>query len=818
MRKEYQLLNVKSNDFAYKLDQILETNSLSGTYELDRNTNILVLEANEEVIGSDLIAIKSAINEIDSSIEIVAVEKKEVYKKVLTLQNLDCANCANKVESLAARYFENESVSVDFATCRFVIETKDKDLYDNLEERLQELTKNVDRNIIVVGNQKEGTIIAPKDKTINKVLFFIGAALFIVEIILHYIILPAISKVDPSYNYDASGIIPWDHWWLILICFASYICLGGDVLISAIQNFRSGRLFDEKFLMSLATIISFMIGSYIEAGSVMIFYKIGEMLQEHVVNKSRKSIAALVDIKPAMARLIYNEKEMEVDPSQIVPGDIILVKPGERIPLDGIVLEGEASIDTSALTGESKYEEVSKGSKLISGSVNIDGVLQVKVVKRYQDSMVNKILELVENANVNKGKTEKFITKFAKYYTPIICFLAIAIISYYLVIDRGMLESGRSIRDCVYPGMIFLVVSCPCALVISVPLSYFGAIGGASRKGILIKGSNYLEQLDNVGRVIFDKTGTITKGQFKIKNVVSVSEDYSDEEILKISAHCEITSNHPIAKAIVNAYGKDSIKLFDVEAVEVNKKGSTVKYLENVYTIGNIKKMQEKNIKVKEIETDGLTIYLAKENKYIGYIVLEDEIREEAQATIMELKSMGIKVAMFTGDNENIASSTCSKVGIERFYANLTPVDKVKRLRKLKKKLKNKNQLFIGDGVNDAPVLSNADIGVAMGVLGSDAAIEVADVVLMTDELQKLPMAIRIAKKTKFIVYENIFIALFVKLVVLLLATFSMGIPLMWEAIFADVGVCLIATFNSLRAANINYSHFFKSIYSKEEK
>ena len=818
MRKEYQILNVKASDFNYKLEQILETNSLSGTYELDVNTNILILDSNEEIIGSDLIAIKNAINEIDPNIEIVPIEPKEViYKKVLTLKNLDCGSCANKVETLASRTFNNESVLVDFATCRFIIETKDKDLYDNLEERVQELTKNVDRNIVVCGPQRQSTFIPPKDKKINKVLFVIGAILFIAEIVLHYILLPSISKVNPSFVYDSSEIIPLKYWWLILICLLSYICLGGDILLTAFQNFKSGRLFDEKFLMSLATIISFAVGSYIEAGSVMIFYKIGEMLQEYVVNKSRKSIAALVDIKPVMARLIFNEKEMEVEPSQIVPGDIILVKPGERIPLDGIIIDGEASIDTSALTGESKYDEVTKGSKVISGSVNIDGLLQIKVSKQYKDSMINKILELVENANVNKGKTEKFITKFAKYYTPIICALAMAIISYYVLIDRGLLESGRSMRDCIYPGMIFLVVSCPCALVISVPLSYFGAIGGASRKGILIKGSNFLEQLDNVGRVIFDKTGTITKGQFKIRNIVSVSEDLSDEDILKIAAHCEITSNHPIAKAIVNHYGKDNIKLFDVEAIEINKKGSTVKYVDDIYIIGNIKKMEEQRVKVKEIETDGLTIYLAKNNKYIGYIVLEDEIKETAAATIMELKSMGIKVAMFTGDNENIAAATCSKVGIEKYYANLTPVDKVKRLRKLKKTARTKNQIFIGDGVNDAPVLSNADIGVAMGVLGSDAAIEVADVVLMTDELEKLPMAIRIARKTKIIVFENIFISLFVKFVTLILATMSLGIPLMWEAIFADVGVCVIATLNSLRAANINYSNFFKGIYKKEE-
>lgn len=817
MKKQYELKNIKANDFSYKLDDMLDNKSITCNYSFEAGSNILTMEGNEESIKNDFVTMKEIIHEINEDIEILPYVIKDIYRKVLVLQNLDCANCANKIERIAQRSFSNEMLIVDFATSRFIIETKDRDLYDHIEERLQVITKEVDRNIIVI-NKETKRAIAPKDKKINKIFFAIGSLLFVIEMLLHYLILPVVFRFNNAIDYDFNAIIDSQFWWLILMCGVSYILLGGDVLLGALHNIKAGRIFDEKFLMTLATLVAFAIGSYIEAVSVMLFYKIGEILQEYVVNKSRQSIVSLMDIKPEMARMLFNGKEMEVDPSEVVPGDVIIIKPGEKIPLDGVVIDGEASIDTSALTGESKYDEVSINSNVISGSVNIDGVLAVKVEKSYENSMVTKILDLVQNANVNKGKTEKFITKFAKYYTPIICSLALIIVLYYLLIDRLVLDSGRSIHDAIYPGMIFLVVSCPCALVISVPLSYFGAIGGASKKGILIKGSSYLELLTNAERVIFDKTGTITKGKFKIRNIVSVNEEYNDQDIFRIAAHCEIVSNHPIAKAIVNAYGKDNIDLYSIEAIDVNKKGSIVRIKDDTYIIGNINKMKEERIKAKEIDADGLTIYIAKGKEYIGYIVLEDEIREEAKETIHELKTMGLGVAMFTGDNESIASSVSSKVGIDQYYANLTPIDKVKRLRKLKKDLKNKNQIFIGDGVNDAPVLSNADIGVAMGSLGSDAAIEVADIVLMTDELEKLPVVIRIARKTRVIVYENIIFALAIKIAVLLIATFTPGIPLMWEAIFADVGVSLIATINSLRAANIKYDSIFKMLSERKEK
>jgi len=592
MIKKYELKNVKANDLSYKLNALLEVKSLSCNYEYNEATNVLTLEGNSEMINNDLVALKVAIHDIDDDIEIEEILEEKVYRKVLMLQNLDCANCASKVERISQRTFANyETLSVDFVTSRFIIETKDKSILVNLEEKVQEIAKKVDRNIVVRDMSKKEEI-KEEDHKLERILFIAGSVVFVITFLLHYLILPVISTHVAGFDYKVdlianNDIIPYKYWYMIVLCFIAYGLLGGDIILGAVNNIRAGRIFDEKFLMALATIVAFAIGSYIEAASVMIFYKIGEFLQEYVVNKSRRSIAELMNIKPAMARLIYNGKEMEVDPGEIVPNDIILVKPGERIPLDGVVESGEASLDTSALTGESKYSDITKGDNVISGAIIVDGVLQIRVKKSYQNSMVSKILDLVQNANVNKGKTEKFISKFAKYYTPIICGLALVIVLINLIVFTvsGPSSGYANIHDCIYPGMIFLVVSCPCALVISVPMSYFGAIGGAGKKGILIKGSNYLEQLNNVGRVVFDKTGTLTKGQFKIKNIVSTNPSYSDNDIFKIAAYCEIVSNHPIAKAIVNEYGKDNIDLFSIEAIDVNKKGAVVKFTEVVSSL-----------------------------------------------------------------------------------------------------------------------------------------------------------------------------------------------------------------------------------------
>ena len=802
MEKKYVLKNIKANDFSYRLEEAIESKSISVVYDFEVGNNILTLSGNPESINNDFVSIKECIHMVNPDIVIEEYIPDIKYRKVLTLKNLDCANCASKVERIASRSFSYDILRVDFATSRFIIETKDKELFDNLEAKVQEICKQVDRNIIVIDKANQKPKEAPKDSSVNKVLFIIGTLLMVIVAVLHYIVLPLIAKNSDTFVYETLDDKYISNWWLIGLSILSYICLGGDVLLSA-----------------LATIVALVIRSYIEAMSVMLFYKIGELLQDHIVNKSRDSISALMDIKPQMARLLFNDNEMEVYPAEIVPGDIIIVKPGEKIPLDGIVIDGEASLDTSALTGESKYLEVGVNSKVISGSVNVDGNLKIKVLKAYQDSMISKILDMVENANTYKGKTEKFITKFAKYYTPVVCILALIIVVGSILIKQPWHETGWvAWHDSIYPGMIFLVVSCPCALVISVPLSYFGAIGGAGKKGILIKGGNYLEQLANVERIIFDKTGTLTKGKFKIRSITSLNEEYQEEDIFRLAAYAEITTNHPIATSIVNAYGKDNIELSRIEAIDVNRKGAIVKIDDEIYVIGNYKKLFEEGIKTKEINSDGLTIYIATNKKCIGYIILEDEIREDALECIQSLKEMGYKITMLTGDNEEIAASVAKSVEIDEYYTNLTPLDKVKKLRKLKKTIdKDKKQVFVGDGINDAPVLGNADIGIAMGNLGSDIAIEIADVVLLTDELKDIPTVLKIAKKTRKIVYENIIFALAVKLIVLVLAVILEGIPLMWEAIFADVGVSLIAILNSLRSTSIKYPGFIKFLQGKKE-
>lgn len=801
MKKEYLISNISNKGFYMQLESLLQKENLNYSVYINNIKNIISVEGEEELIDEDIEKIASVIRYISADIEFKEFKQEKVYRRVLLLNHLDCANCAAKIERISKRTFNYEFISVDFATARFIIETKDKDLFDNIIERLTSITKTVDDNIVVsakeLANENKISNDDEDEEKINKITFIIGAVLFAISIILHYLVFNFVYDGyildNINENFDT---YPLTAFILIPLCLISYILLGGDVLLGALRNIKGGRVFDEKFLMSIATLFAFLVHSYIEAIAVMIFYKVGELLQEIAVNKSRKSIAALIDIKPQNARLFINDTEIDVDPSELAVGDKIIVKAGEKVPVDGIVLEGEANLDTSALTGESKYFEASVGNEVISGSVDMDGMLLIEVKKKFKDSMVSKILDLVQNANVNKAKTEKFVTKFAKYYTPIICALSVLIATIFFII-------GRSVHDSIYPAMVFLVVSCPCALVISVPLGYFGAIGGASKQGILIKGSNYLDTLGKTGVVVFDKTGTLTKGKFEIKKIVSVNEDYLEEDILRIAANCECVSNHPIAKSIVSSYGKENIDVKLNEPIEITKKGIIVKHNSVEYYLGNSTFMNDNRIKIKDVETSGSIIYLGVLGKMIGYIELGDEIRPEAKDAINELKEKGLKVVMLTGDNEASAKEVANALGIDTYYFNLSPVEKVKRLRKLKKEY-NKNCIFIGDGVNDAPVLTNADIGIAMGGLGSDAAIEVSDVVLMTDDISKVPMLLKIANKTQLVIYENIIFALAIKFLVLFLTVIDRaGLVRMWAAVFADVGVALIAIINSLRAASV---------------
>jgi len=581
-----------------------------------------------------------------------------------------------------------------------------------------------------------------------------------------------------------------------LLYFTSYILIGGNILLIAGRNILNGQIFDENFLMTIATIGAFAIGEYPEGVAVMLFYQIGELFQDSAVNRSRKSIAELMDIRPDYANLKTDNGSIEVRPEKVKIGDIIIVKPGEKVPLDGVVIEGESMMDTSALTGESVPRKVNLGKNVLAGFININGLLSVQVKKEFGESTVSKILELVENASGNKAPTENFITRFARYYTPVVVFIAMG-----LALIPPLIIDVATFSEWLYRALVFLVISCPCALVVSIPLGFFGGIGGASRNGVLVKGGNYLEALKDIDTVVFDKTGTLTKGIFEVTEF-NPHDNISHSELLEYAAYAEAFSNHPIAKSILNAYGGEIDKELIEDYNEIAGHGIEVKVKGKTVLVGNTKLMESKDIVYEPIDSVGTVIYIAVDNSFMGSIIISDELKEDSKDTISKLKSMGIrKTVMLTGDNELVGRKIGNDLGIDEIYTELLPQDKVEILEKLEKEKSSKgNLVFVGDGINDAPVLARADIGVAMGGLGSDAAIEAADVVLMTDEPNKLITAIKIAKKTNNIVWQNIIFAFGVKLIVLLLG--AGGLANMWEAVFADVGVALIAIFNAMRVLN----------------
>jgi len=593
-------------------------------------------------------------------------------------------------------------------------------------------------------------------------------------------------------------ILKGSNQWLALgIFLLSYVIAGGDVVLGAFRNILRGQVFDENFLMSIATIGAFIIGEYPEGVGVMLFYQVGELFQSYAVNKSRKSISSLMDIRPDYANVKRGEDIVKVDPDEVGIGDIIVVKAGEKVPLDGKVVEGNSMLDTSALTGESVPREVFAGSDILSGCININGLLTVEVTKEFGESTVSKILDLVENATSKKAKAENFITKFARYYTPVVVILA-AMIS----IIPPLLIEGATFGDWVYRGLTFLVISCPCALVISIPLGFFGGIGGASKKGILVKGSNYLEALTNVETVVFDKTGTLTKGVFNVQEVQA--EGMDKEELLEIAAYAENYSNHPISMSLKRAYGKqiDSSRIEGVEELP----GHGVRAIVDGKTVlaGNEKLINKMNIPYEARQLAGTVVHVAVNGVYSGYIVIADEIKEDAINAIKGLKEAKIrKTVMLTGDAKNVGEKVAEDLGIDVVYTELLPGDKVEKLEELISEKSLKGRLaFVGDGINDAPVLARADIGIAMGGLGSDAAIEAADIVIMTDEPSKISTAIKISKRTLAIVNQNIYFSLGVKFAVLILA--AMGIANMWAGVMADVGVTVLAVMNATRALNVD--------------
>ena len=577
-----------------------------------------------------------------------------------------------------------------------------------------------------------------------------------------------------------------------LLFFLSYLLIGYDILWKAIRNLFRGKLFDENFLMTIATIGAFFIGEFPEGVAVMLFYQVGEFFQDYAVDKSRKSIVRLMDIRPDYANKYQNGKVLKVDPEEIKIGEFILIKPGEKIPLDGKVIEGDSTLNTVAITGESIPKKVKAGDLVYSGCVNNDKLLKVEVTKKFEESTVSKILDLVENASSRKSKSENFIHKFAKYYTPIVVLVAC-----FLAIIPPLVLSDTTFHTWIYRALSFLVVSCPCALVISIPLSFFGGIGAASKMGVLIKGSNYLEALANTEIVVCDKTGTLTEGVFSVQKVNPVG--FSEEEVLQYASYAEIYSNHPISISIKQAYGKEIEESLVKQVKEISGKGVFAIIDQKEILVGNEKLMKEGHISYEKNSSIGTIVYVAIDHKFAGSIVISDKIKDDSYSLISSLKKNQVqKVVMLTGDLEEISKQVADQLKIDEYHAELLPQEKVTYVENLKKEKSEQGKLvFLGDGINDAPVLALSDIGIAMGGLGSDAAIEAADVVIMTDEPSKVARIIKLSKKTMRIVKENIVFAIAVKIGVLILSAF--GLTNMWVAVFADVGVSILAVFNALR-------------------
>lgn len=716
-------------------------------------------------------------------------------KKTYILDGLDCGNCANKIQMAISKLDGVESINIDFLTKKMKIEVRD----EKVLEEAKAIVVKIESHVKV---REEGYKIEHEGATChdgccskdshkeshnhhghnhdhehesegNKELIKIGiaAVIFLIAIILK----------DNSYISIALFII-------------SYIVVGGEVLLRAFKNILRGQIFDENFLMAIATIGAFAIGEMSEGVGVMLFYSVGEYFQGRAVSNSRKNIAELMNIRPDYANLFVDGKEEKVSPEKVSIGDIIVIKPGEKVPLDGTIVEGKSMMDTSALTGESVPRGVEEGNDILGGFINKNGLLKIKVTKEFSESTVAKILDLVENANAKKAKAENFITKFSRYYTPVVVIVAV------LLAVVPPLFFGKAFSDWLYRALIFLVISCPCALVISIPLSFFGGIGGASKKGILIKGGNYLDILKDANIVVFDKTGTITKGNFNVTKIESI--DIDDRELLKYAAYCESYSNHPIALSILKAFGdkidKESVKNYE----EISGHGIKATIFEREVAVGNEKLMNKLGLEVPNINEIGTIVHVAIDGVYSGYILIADEIKDSSKEGIKLLKKLNIRdTVMLTGDNKFIAENIAKEVGIDKVYSELLPSGKVEKMEEILEKNKDGKVIFVGDGVNDAPVLARADIGIAMGGLGSDAAIEAADVVIMTDELTKIASAIKISRKTKQIVITNIVFALVVKGIFLLLG--AMGMATMWEAIFSDVGVSIIAILNAMRALNI---------------
>ncbi len=690
--------------------------------------------------------------------------------KKYALNNLDCADCALKIENGLSRLDSVESVAINFATATMHIETESM---DKVVAAIRHIEPDVE-----VADVPSRSMEDENRPGVFKDLLPIGIS--VVIFVLGMVFKKPLQ--DTAYSYGE-----------YLVFVAAYLSSGWGVLATAGKNIIKGKIFDEHFLMTIATLGAIAIHALPEAAGVMIFFKVGEFFEHLALSRSRKSIKSLLKIKPDYANLKKGSNYVKVDPEIVNVGDTILVKPGERVPLDGEVISGRSQVDTSALTGESVPRSLEKGDIVLSGMIVKSGSLTIGVTRSFQESSVSKILDLVENAIHKKAETEKFITTFARYYTPIVVFLALSV-----AILPPLLISGAGFAEWIYRALVILVISCPCALVISIPLGYFGGIGGASARGILIKGSNFIDVLSRVKTVVFDKTGTLTRGNFKVTDIV-VKNGFSREDTLKYAALAESHSNHPLAESIKEAYGRaiDPAAVEDYQ--EISGLGIKAVVLNTPVIVGNDRLLHLENIPHEICDLHRTVAHVVVDSTYAGYIVVSDEVKEDAGRAVAELETIGVKnIIMLTGDNEQVANDVSQSLGIKRYHSGLLPEDKVRILTEIIAGKKGKEAVaFVGDGINDAPVIAQADIGIAMGKFGADIAVETADIVLMTDAPSKIPEAIKVGQKTRRIVYENIILALVVKLIFVALG--AAGVADMWEAVFADVGVTLVAIFNALR-------------------
>lgn len=770
---------------------------------IDKSTKIMIVECTppEKEIKKDNYykkleeKITKAIRVYEKHARIVSIDNVEVFRKVLYLNGLDCAYCGTRIENVAKKELNHQRIVVDYPTYRFIIETTDKALVDNLEQRVTEIAHKVDERIKVTSAEKGKPRFNEIERTLKKpavIATWIGVVVFLIGCCLAY-------SFDDILHNNTRNFKDWTGLALVVI---GYFMIGNQIILRFLKNLFKGRIFDENFLMTVASIGALVTENYVEAAVVMILYQFGEFLQHVALNRSRKSIANLLSYEVQTVKLKLGDEISEVGVEGVLPDDVIVVAKGEMIPVDGKICKGKTYLDTKNITGESTARAVNLGDEVLSGSLNIGSVVEVRVTRTYNNSMMTRILDMVENATINKAKAENFISKFCKYYTPIVVCIAATILSFGLTwffFDRSV-----DWTHWVYIAMEFLVISCPCALVISIPLSFFCAIGVASKRGILIRGSNYLEAMYHVENIVFDKTGTLTKGDFNITEIVP-APGFKEDVVKRLLIYTEYYSEHPIGKSLVDAFGRNNILTEIISEFQALQGGARAVINGSTVLVATAKLAKKEKMTFTEVENPNLVLYVFKEKTYVGYVTVGDTIRDEAYDTLLALRREGIsKVYMLTGDASLIAENVAEQLNVDEVFSELLPDQKVEYMDKIKENSKSKfgTTAYVGDGINDAPVIASSDVGIAMGDTANDATISIADIVIMTNDLHKLTELQFIARKTRHKVLQNIIFALGVKIIIMTLALISKGnletMPL-WLAIFSDVGVSLLAILNSLR-------------------